>query len=236
MNYRIRILGLCTVAGAIVCALLQKHLMRHCVDAAGLIVPGSPTLWLLALVTAAVFAAQAALCAGWKTTADLPKRHIGAGVLLMASAVLLAAQLLRGGFAAQGTLDRIISLLQLGTILVLIFDGERLLTGRRGSPAADCVPPLWLALQLIGNYRVWSSDPIVLDYCFALLFAICAMLALQQMAACRIGKTRRGTACFWAFAAVFCALLTLTESMLTAALLPALLAIMWLLLTPPETL
>ncbi len=63
---------------------------------------------------------------------------------------------------------------------------------------------LYLVVRLITDYRSWSQDPAVLDFCFLLLASICTMLSLFHLASFSLDQGKRRITVFWsATAALF---------------------------------
>lgn len=69
--------------------------------------------------------------------------------------------------------------------------------GQTGALLGGCVLPVYLALSLIVDYRVWSQDPMVVDYSFQLLFLVSAMLSAYHLAGFRVGKGKRRITLFY---------------------------------------
>lgn len=61
------------------------------------------------------------------------------------------------------------------------------------SPAAEVIPVIYLVLRLIFNFKSWSTDPIILDYCIKLFALILTLLAVYCSAgfAFDLGKPRK---------------------------------------------
>ena len=100
---------------------------------------------------------------------------------------------------------------------------------------------MYLAASLIGNYRTWSHDPIVADFCFPLLFLVAAMLASYHLAAFRVGRGKRRTAAFLAAFALVCAGAVLADGgwrsiLRTVAVSVYLIAELWPYLAKPDPL
>ena len=96
-------------------------------------------------------------------------------------------------------------------VLVLAFaaactmavEGVFQMQGQTASLLGGCVLPVYLAVLLISDYRVWSQDPMVTDYCFKLLFLISAMLSSYYLAAFCVGKGKRRITAFYTACAIF---------------------------------
>ncbi len=68
---------------------------------------------------------------------------------------------------------------------------------------------VYLMLRIICQYRHWSSDPRLLDYCFQLLATICLMLAVYFRAGFAIGSGNRRSYAFFALTTAFYCCLSL---------------------------
>lgn len=82
-----------------------------------------------------------------------------------------------------------------------------ILQRRRVRPSFLMMLPvcLWMALRLINNYRHWSADPLLMNYCFGTLADMSAMLTLYYLAGyCFNRGKRRMTAFFCALSVTFC--------------------------------
>lgn len=81
------------------------------------------------------------------------------------------------------------------------------LNGRRPNFLLHCAVVLHLMLRLICQYRHWSADPQVLDYCFSILATVCLMLAAYHRAAFDMGNgDRRSYGFFCLTCGFFCCL------------------------------
>ena len=81
------------------------------------------------------------------------------------------------------------------------------LKGSRPNFLLHYVVAVYLMLRLICQYRHWSADPQVLDYCFSILATVCLMLAAYHRAAFDMGSgDRRNYAFFCLTCGFFCCL------------------------------
>lgn len=65
---------------------------------------------------------------------------------------------------------------------------------------------IWAAMQLICDYKQWSKDPILLDYCFRMLASITGMLSIFHVGGFFFDSGKRRLTIFWCAACViFCA-------------------------------
>ena len=100
---------------------------------------------------------------------------------VLAAGLLLAgvvANALQASPAMQGNvlLTRILTLL--GVVTALCFAGTAMAWNKEKEPTAVfcIVPVVYYILRAILCFKVWSNDPIILDYCFSLFAMIAALL------------------------------------------------------------
>ena len=113
-----------------------------------------------------------------------------------------AALAVTGGSAAMALspareFDRGLALLGILAALSWIVQAACSYRGKKPHAAIYFLPVICWGVRLVRDFRVWSRDPVILDYCYsllALIFALCAMLELGGFAFDR-GK-RRLTAFF----------------------------------------
>lgn len=56
---------------------------------------------------------------------------------------------------------------------------------------------IFTLLQLVCDYRAWSGDPLMLDYCYTLLADVVSMLAIFQLGGFCFDKGKRRITAFW---------------------------------------
>ena len=131
----------------------------------------------------------------------------------------IAAYIAGAGFAitsitdllhAEDTLALFAAILGILSAAALVFVGMCRLKGRHPSMLFHSVICAHLMLRLICLYRVWSSDPQLMDYCFQLLALVCAMLAAYHRATFNANFGSRRSYAFFNLASVFFCCLSLT--------------------------
>ena len=124
---------------------------------------------------------------------------VAAGLILVGACVEFAEALVAG----PGISAPIMLLLGLlgGVCCFLTVSFRR--RGDRCCPPAELMPILYLLIKLILNFKGWSTDPIILDYCLILFALIFSLLAFYYGAGFVFdqGKPRRTLFC--AMGAVF---------------------------------
>ena len=123
------------------------------------------------------------------------------GVLVILAALALLGSYLPPDF--QGGVKNVVPVLAFAAACAMAVEGVYHLSGNTGSLLGGCILPVYLAALLISDYRGWSHNPLVADFCFPLLFLVSAMLASYHLAAFRVGRGKRRTTAFF----VGCALL-----------------------------
>lgn len=78
--------------------------------------------------------------------------------------------------------------------------------GETAHPAAELLPVVYLVVKLVLNFKDWSIDPIILDYCVILFALIFSLLAFYRGAGFLFDQGKPRTTLFYAMCAVyFCA-------------------------------
>ena len=102
------------------------------------------------------------------------------------------------------TITAILGLVSAG---VLVFIGNCRRRGLHPSTLFHALICVFLMLRLICQYRHWSSDPQLQDYCFQILAIVCLMLASYHRATFNANFGKRRPYAFFNLAAVyFCCL------------------------------
>ncbi len=107
--------------------------------------------------------------------------------------------------SAADRVDTISAILGLISAALLLFISHCRHKGLQPTPMSHAIISLYLMVRLISQYRHWSSDPAVLDYCFQLLASVCLMLSVYHRATfdANFGK-RRSYAFFNLLSVYFC--------------------------------
>lgn len=73
------------------------------------------------------------------------------------------------------------------------------------------LPIVYFILRLILNFKAWSTDPIILDYCFRLFAMICTMLGTFLAGGFAFGEGRRRLSLFFTLGGVFFCIVALAD-------------------------
>lgn len=189
---------------------LRAALYATGMDEKGLLVRGhwaGICVWLLTAAVAVMIFLLTRRLSGHKTyKRDFPKSiSRGVGCILAAAAFLLTS----GSASAGDPLSTMQNVLHFAAAAALAAIGCCRFTGRKPFFLLHGVVCLYLALRMVFQYRLWSADPQLQDYCFYLGAHLSLMLTSYQFAACDadMGSHRK----LWAFglASVFLCLTAL---------------------------
>ena len=144
--------------------------------------------------------------------------------LVAAALITLGAILGFAGNLAEGpgvTAPLLVLLGLLGGIGCFVTAWARQYRDKR-LPAAELLPVLYILVQLIISFKGWSTDPIILDYCFRLFGLIFALLAFLRGAGFCLDQGKPARTLFWSLGAVFFCASAMMDGILS--LRPALVA------------
>lgn len=206
------VLGL-TLAGGAVGIFLRLRMLSMGYDGQGIQIPNSwpyVTLWVL---SGLFLLGLALLCRRMGDRASY-EENFSASPLAAVGAFLGAVGLLACStvklLGNPDVFDLIVNILGLAAASALAVSGYLRLSGRQSAPALMVVS-LYLATWLVSQFRRWSADPQLGDYCFQLLACVFAMLASYQLAGFPLKRGRRRAAIFCTMATVFFCLISLVD-------------------------
>lgn len=204
-------------AGSIVVLTLLGSLMRagqlhRIFDAAGLPAAGHPLSWMLAILTVLT------VVLGVLFVQLLPR----SGTVSESCAVQLAVQALAGALvligAAAGLFRQIrlqpasyhTALYFVQMLAGMCMIGIGWLQYKEQQPGAGyfAVISIWQLLTLLLNFRGWSMDPTILDYCFRLFALVSGMCAAYHLGAIGLEKKGRRMTAFWCMTGSFFAVVS----------------------------
>ncbi len=179
-------------------------------DSAGLPIKGDLNLILLSAVS--IFAAVLSLVLCRTLTPHLHEKglfrpqivplflELASGLLLMAGAVWSLSEMFSTGIQRNQALLELLQLLAGISVLSAAW-----LRWKKGASLLllHAVPCLWQVLILLLNFRNWSMDPTIADYCFRLFALICGMCGCYHIGTFCFGGGRRRMTAFWCLSGVF---------------------------------
>lgn len=198
-----------TLLAAGIGVLLRGYQLKNAMDAQGLLLLGNRTPLILAIFLVLTAALLGVL------TAKLPKRErfednfSNALGPVIASCLFSVLLLVGNGMLLPQTKGavRLVPILGILAALTQLYLQVLWQKGKAPSPVLPAVTCIYLIAKLIFDFKNWSSDPVILDYCFKLLAEICSMLASYHVIGFCFAKGRRRIAVFWCcMSTVLCAM------------------------------
>lgn len=215
--------ALVTILAAVLAFVLRHVQLQTALDEAGHMMAGAgsgPLTWVC--VAFAVLAGVYSLLL--RPAAALTKAKEPLSVVL----TLTAAFLMALGSAAAWHSDRLIALGGLVTAVCWVILALKRHQGEIPSAVLFMLPALFYAMELIVEFRDWSRDPQIMDYCFELFARICVMCATFHLGGFSFSKGRRKITVFFCLCGVVFSATAMAGVGLSAAL-TALAAALWLL-------
>lgn len=190
--------------------LLRIWLFAFRSEETGLLRSGHPAELLLWLLTAAVIAVVLLgtrdLTEGAKYSFNFPASLYSAISCVLGGlsiGITSVAELI----LYQDVLTVIASVLGILSTAALVFVAYGRWKGQPQTVLYHAVICLYLMFRLVSQYRHWSADPQLMNYCFQLLASVCLMLSAYQSAAFDAGSgNRRLHTVFHLGAVYFCCL------------------------------
>ena len=194
------------IAGGI--GLLLRLWLVSSTDDKGFLTPNplaTTLLWVISIgVPAGLFYLTRELTEAKKYGFNFPPSPIAAAGIALAAISIGLTSIISLPTSADA-LDVIGGILGLVSAAALAITALCRFNGRRPNFLLHCVVAFYLMLQLICQYRHWSADPQVLDYCFSILATVCLMMATYHRAAFDLGSgDRRSYAFFCLTCGFFC--------------------------------
>ncbi len=199
---RKRILAALSLAGfALLGSLIRSGQLNNIFDETGLPLAGHPLTWMLGILTV-LWIGFGVLLARL-----LPKGAPAVQPCKVQFAVQCAAGMLVLTGAAVGLIGQIrvqpmhyktaLYFLQLLAALCIFAAAWQQWQGKRPASGFFAVVCLWQLLVLLLNFRSWSVDPTILDYCFRQLALVSGMCAAYHAGALGLEAKGRRMAGFW---------------------------------------
>ena len=217
-----RLVLILTLAGAIAGFFLRRWQLQSAFDEAGLVLRGSAATWalgtlcLVCVVALVLFSRGLARKGGYEESfsSGMPEMLIS----VAAAAMLLAGSALEVAGGVRG-LDLAVHFLGVCSALCILVTAIRRYRGVVPPTAVHILPCLYLVLKLIVDFKQWSVDPAVLDYCYELFAAIAAMCAVYHLGGFCFGKGGRRISVFWCLTCLVFSTISLADGGLTHSLL-----------------
>lgn len=191
---------------------LQIWLFGTGIDDRGLLVSWHPAWILLVLLTAASMVLLLLQCREDKAQGTYHQNFppsLAGFIGSIAEAVGIFLLSMTGLMDHPDMLNSATGILGILCFPALVVAGYARWKGKRPSFLLHALVCMFFALWLFCQYRGWSSDPQLQNYCFQMLAGICLMMAAYQRAAFDLNIGSRRTYRFFTLAAVFFCCLSL---------------------------
>ena len=160
-------------------------------------------LWVLTLaVLAGLFACTRSICGPRRYQDSFPVSWVSAAGAFLA-ALGLAVTAVSDAAISTGFADLAVRILGFASAAALLAVGLCRMTGAKPPFPCHAVLCVYFALRMVCQYRRWSGDPQLQDYCFTLFALVALMLSAYQQAAFDAGIGSHRTLWFLSLAAVF---------------------------------
>ena len=210
------------LVGAAAGAALRRWQLSSAFDSEGQVISGSPSTWVLGIlcallvVLALIVVRRLPKRAGYEESfsSEAPEMAIS-----LAAAVLLLAGCALDLMAAPRGANLLVQFLGIASALCIAVTARQRYQGIVPKAALHILPCLYLVVRLIVDFKQWSVDPAVLDYCYTLFASITAMCAVFHLGGFCFSQGRRRTSVFWCLLCVVFSAVSLADGGLSHCLL-----------------
>lgn len=198
---------------------LRTRQLRVGFDATGLPTGQGVVLLAILCVLAVLLAAFAALGVQKRSAfAENYTNHriptvllvLGAGLLAGGCAFELMDQQL-GATSAELLLSRAAGALGIASGLCFVAMSAIRHQGKKPTAAPWLIPVVYYILQTVFSFKTWSTDPVIVDYCFKLFALITVMLSTFHAAGFVFDAGSRRSCLFFCLCGVFFSCVTLAD-------------------------
>jgi len=170
-----------TVLLAAAAFLLRRNQLKTAFDEIGVIAgKGGLFIWVTAVVIL-LFALYAFFLRGRKKYNAISSRNVVPAVLSCAAALLMIAGSVARLLSVQQKSDWIIAVGGLLAAACWVGVAAARFRAKRAHVALFLVPTVFYVVELVCQFRLWTRDPIILDYFYDLGALICIMCALFHL-------------------------------------------------------
>ena len=209
------ILSLAMLLFGIAAMLLRAQLYLTAVDDKGLLIRNTPAEMTVLALTAAVAVALLLVLKndrGSDLYEDNYSASVPAGLGHVAAATGIYTLVQSAHFPMAGYMGLIWRILGLAAPVCLVLAGIARIVGKKPFFLLHVVPCLFFLVQVIGRYQLWSSNPQMQDYLFALLATLSLALFAHHTAAFEAGLGNRKLVLGAGLAAVYLCLAELART------------------------
>lgn len=185
-NRKGTVLTLAVLSFAAIAMVLRRQLYTSAMDGKGLLLRFTPLEIALLILTVLVFLFLVLMLkntSGSDRYEDCCRRSIPAALGHIAAAAGVFLTVRTGAAAMVGPLSSVWNDLGLAAAVCLMLAGIARLLGKKPFFLLHAVPCLFFMVHVINHYQLWSSNPQMQDYLFALLGAMALALYSYYAAA-----------------------------------------------------
>lgn len=194
-----------TILAAVAAYFLRLNQLQHMYDETGRVIAGTGkgffTWFCVAVVL--LFAAYAFLLRPRKKQQALSGRGTGLLLITMAGAVGMVLGCAAMVLDMEQEYDVLLAAGGIVAALCWAVVGLERYRGRKLPAALFMIPALFFAVRLIMDFRLWSQDPQILDYCFDLFALLSIMCATYYLGGFCFDQGKRRIAVFCCCCAIF---------------------------------
>lgn len=192
-----------TLCMAVAAFFLRRSQLSTAFDEIGVIAgKGHGFVWYT-VVAVVLFAVYAWFLRGRKKYSSISSRWTPLFVLSCVAAALLAVGSILRLSAGAGASGIVIALGGVITAVCWVLTALGRYQARQAHGALFLLPAVFYVVDLVMQFRLWTRDPIILDYCYDLLALICTMCAVFQLGGYCFDKGKRRAATFFTMSGIF---------------------------------
>ena len=214
--------GVLALVGAVGGLILRRWQLNTAFDSDGLVVSGAVSTWVLGIFCALVTLLLALICCRLSRRSEYTASFSSGQPELVISLIAAALWLAGSGAALMAQpsgANLVVSFL--GILSAFCVGATAVLRFRGTVPpvAIHAAPCIYAVVKLIVDFKQWSVDPAVLDYCYELFAAISLMCALYHLGGFCFDRGQRRLSVFWCLMCVVFSAVALASGSMTSRLL-----------------
>ena len=213
MHNPTKLLRYAVLGASFLAMMLRSLLYATAIDQKGLLAAGHWCTWSILILTGLVLGMLLITTRKIQgpATCSFPRSYLqGANSLLLACIIFQRSLSLCN--VAGDRLSLIAGLSGFAAALALLLAGICRMAGTRSNFLCHSIVSVFFALQLVSQYRNWSADPQLMDYCFYLAAFICLMFTAYFLAGFDADMGNERGVVFFSMAAAYFSCLALPES------------------------
>lgn len=211
MHTRIKLLRYTVLSASFLAMMLRSLLYATAIDQKGLLTAGHWCTWSILILSGLILGILLLTTRKIQGSADSARSFLSGSSSLLAACVIFQRSLSVYSVAGD-RLNLIAALSGFAAALALLAVGICRIMGAKPNFLCHSAVSVFFALQLVSQYRNWSSDPQLIDYCFYLAAFICLMFTAYFLAGFDANIGNHRGMIFASMAATYFCCLALPES------------------------